>query len=55
MVYSDDGTVGKACLRFFENLVKALTKISRPPVLDGELQKRLETAGFEDVNAVAIK
>ena len=55
MVYSDDGTVGEACLLFFENLVEALTKVNRPPVLDGELQNRLETAGFEDVQAVAIK
>lgn len=55
MVYSDDGTVGEACLRFFEHLVEALTLIERPPVLDGDLQKRLERAGFEGVEAKAIK
>jgi len=55
MVYSDDGTMSEVCKKYFDLLSDAMTKIERPGMVAGLQKKRLEDAGFVDIDAVAIK
>ncbi|KAA8913405.1 S-adenosyl-L-methionine-dependent methyltransferase [Sphaerosporella brunnea] len=54
---SDDGSMkdDNACKRYFDHLVDAMQKMGRPVLADGELEQRLQKAGFTEIKTYSYK